>query len=42
MTQITSNMISNKTFYTDSSGRDFIERVCYQLTLITNTWLEDL
>ncbi|KAK9187878.1 hypothetical protein WN944_019277 [Citrus x changshan-huyou] len=27
VTQITSNMISNKTFYTDSSGRDFIERI---------------
>lgn len=27
VTQITSNMISNKSFYTDSSGRDFIERI---------------
>ncbi|XP_006485097.1 probable alpha-mannosidase At5g13980 isoform X2 [Citrus sinensis] len=27
VTQITSNVISNKTFYTDSSGRDFIERI---------------
>ncbi|KAJ4728880.1 Alpha-mannosidase [Melia azedarach] len=27
VTQITSNINSNKTFYTDSSGRDFIERI---------------
>ena len=28
---ITTAMKSNKTFYTDSSGRDFIERVCCML-----------
>lgn len=27
VTQITSNIQNNKIFYTDSSGRDFIERV---------------
>ena len=28
VTQITTTLKNNKTFYTDSSGRDFIERVC--------------
>lgn len=28
VTQIKTNIQSNKTFFTDSNGRDFIERVC--------------
>lgn len=28
VTEITTNIASNKTFYTDSNGRDFIKRVC--------------
>lgn len=28
-TQITTTIKNNKTFYTDSSGRDFIKRVCH-------------
>jgi len=27
-TQISTTMETNKTFYTDSNGRDFIKRVC--------------
>lgn len=28
VTKISSTLMSNKKFYTDSNGRDFIERVC--------------
>lgn len=30
-TQIRTTMKTNKTFYTDSNGRDFIKRVCQYL-----------
>ena len=35
VTQVTTAMKSNKTFYTDASGRDFLERVCCVLTFVT-------
>ncbi|PKA54016.1 alpha-mannosidase [Apostasia shenzhenica] len=28
ITRLTANMVTNKTFYTDSNGRDFIKRIC--------------
>lgn len=34
-TQITTTMATNKTFYTDSNGRDFIKRVCCMLAITT-------
>lgn len=34
VTKITTSMETNKTFYTDSNGRDFIERVCCVLAFI--------
>ena len=27
ITQLTTNMVTNSTFYTDSNGRDFLKRV---------------
>lgn len=35
VTRVKSTIQNNKKFYTDSSGRDFIERVCCFLTLIS-------
>lgn len=32
-TRITSAMMTNKTFFTDSNGRDFIKRVCQVLCM---------
>jgi alpha-mannosidase len=39
-TQITTTMETNKTFYTDSNGRDFIKRVkcCYVYLLHLAMW----
>jgi len=34
-TEIKTNLTSSKTFYTDSNGRDFIERVCQTGLTIT-------
>lgn len=28
ITRLTTNMVTNSTFYTDSNGRDFLKRVC--------------
>lgn len=33
-TQITTTMMTNKTFFTDSNGRDFIKRVCQGLNFM--------
>lgn len=37
VTKITTSMRTNKQFYTDSNGRDFIQRVCCVLSFIYST-----
>lgn len=34
VTQITTTMLTNKSFFTDSNGRDFIKRVLKQTSII--------
>lgn len=36
VTRISTSMETNKTFYTDSNGRDFIKRVCYSSSFTCN------
>lgn len=38
ITRMTANMATNKVFYTDSNGRDFLKRVILGMTFLFKYW----